>query len=570
MIEICTVVYEVGSKLLCARALRKERNVSIPRVDIYFCTAGRFTKLVTVPISQRRHYHLLISICAPPGNFKDPSLLIGSSYYSLILDLKSTSSPDKVPSTAQSTMAPLSTFILSSTVTSFNRASTFRSSIQGRPVIFQVAGTRRQLFSPIFVRASADPDNTSESSIDPAAAERAINQSVPVNAKAGETADVVADIVSKTSPVGETKPPVTPSPEPVAPEFVEDTAQVGDSAPLDTSAMSSAQLEQQAEDLESSAGLDPSVESQPAVAKEDPLEGATGETDTGSSRPGGMRRRRRRIRPKREVKYQLEDLETGMELEGVVRSITDYGAFISELGTPTDGLVHVSQLSADYIENVSDVVSLGDKVNVRVLGVDLEKKTISLTMKTAEELAESRTERRENARAAASAARREEQKRKWDEFTFDPEVFIDVKIISITDFGAFCELVDENGARLESAPTDGLIHISEVSTHRVENVSDFLEIDQITKARVLATDPKRNRLSLSLKPLPESRDEMDSDMGSVKRSPRRSDRRKSRDMNRESIDVAAEMEKAEADQPEFKSSFELAFERAQARAASEN
>lgn len=467
-------------------------------------------------------------------------------------------------------MAPLPTFILSSTVTPLNRSRTFRSSIQGRPVLFQVAGIRRQAFPPILIRATADSNSSSsESSIDPGAAERAINQSIPVVPEAGETADVIGDIVSKPQPVGETKPPVNPSPEPAATEFVEDTANVEDTPPSDISAMSSVQLEGLSESLESPPDLDTSVESQPAVAKEDPFEGTTGETDTGSSRPGGMRRRRRRTRPKREVKYQLEDLEVGMELEGIVRSVTDYGAFISDLGTPTDGLVHVSQLSADFVENVKDVVNEGDKVNVRVLSVDLDRKTISLTMKTPEELAASKSERRENSRAAASA-RREEQKRKWEEFTFDPEVFVDVKILSITDFGAFCELIDENGARLESVPTDGLIHISEMSSQRVESVSDLLSIDQVTKARIVAIDPRRNRLSLSLKPPSGPRDEMEGEEGNVRRNSRRNDRRKGWDSNRDSIDVAAEMEKAEADQPEFKSSFELAFERAQARAAAEN
>lgn len=467
-------------------------------------------------------------------------------------------------------MAPLTTFIFSSAAAPLNR-STFRSSIQGRPVLFQAAGIRRQVFLPILIRASADPDNsTSESPIDPGAAERAINRSIPVVPEAGETADVIGDIVSKPQTVGETKPPVTPSEEPAAPELVEETANVGDTPHFDTSAVSSVQLEQQSDNLQSSSDLDISVESQPAVAKEAPFEGATGETDTGSGRPGGMRRRRRRTRPKREIKYQLEDLEAGMELEGVVRSVTDYGAFISDLGTPTDGLVHVSQLSADFVENVRDVVNEGDKVTVRILSVDLDRKTISLTMKTPEELAVSKAERRENSRAAASAARREEQKRKWEEFTYDPEAFISVRILSTTDFGAFCELIDEDGARLESAPTDGLIHISELSAHRVENVTDVLNVDEVVKARVVAIDPKRNRLSLSLKPISESRDEMDDDAGGFRRSSRRNDRRKGRDGNRDSVNVAREMEKAEVDQPEFKSSFELAFERAQARAASEN
>ncbi len=76
----------------------------------------------------------------------------------------------------------------------------------------------------------------------------------------------------------------------------------------------------------------------------------------------------------------MEDLEVGMELVGTVRNVIDFGAFV-DIGVHQDGLVHVSELSHKFVKHPSDVVSVGDVVNVRVLSLDLKKKRIGLTMK---------------------------------------------------------------------------------------------------------------------------------------------------------------------------------------------
>lgn len=253
-----------------------------------------------------------------------------------------------------------------------------------------------------------------------------------------------------------------------------------------------------------------------------------------------QKRRRRRSR-KREVTLPLEEMTVGMELDGTVKSVTDYGAFIGDMGTPTDGLLHVSQLAAGFVENVRDVVKVGDKVKVRVLSVDVGKGNFSLTKKTAEEIeagSQPRGNRKEASKEAA-AAKREALNRRWDEFTFDPEVFVDAKVMSVTDFGGFCQLVDENGAPLDSCPTDGLIHISELSKDRVSKVSDILTEGQIVKVRVTSTDRKRNRISMSLRPANEARSD-----------------------EHTSASFAADMAEAEKNQPTFKTAFELAFETA--------
>lgn len=264
-------------------------------------------------------------------------------------------------------------------------------------------------------------------------------------------------------------------------------------------------------------------------------------SDDGSAAKG-QRKRRRRTRQKREVTLKLEDMTVGMEFEGTVKSVMDYGAFIGDIGTPTDGLLHVSQLSQGYVEKVSDIVQTGQKLKVRVLAVDVEKGNFSLTTKTPEELAESRNERRSG---GDRASRKEALNKKWDTFSFDEKVFLDAKITSITDFGAFAKLIGEDGGALESAPTEGLIHISELAEGRVESVSALVTKDQVVKVRVYAADRKRNRISLSMREYREAAPNGSSDK----------------------TDFSKDLEAVEANQDSFKTTMEIAFEKARAKAS---
>ena len=77
----------------------------------------------------------------------------------------------------------------------------------------------------------------------------------------------------------------------------------------------------------------------------------------------------------------LEDLKPDMILMGTVRNVIDFGAFV-DIGVHQDGLVHISELSNRFVKHPSEIVSVGDKVEVRVLSVDIKKKRISLSMKT--------------------------------------------------------------------------------------------------------------------------------------------------------------------------------------------
>jgi protein Tex len=77
---------------------------------------------------------------------------------------------------------------------------------------------------------------------------------------------------------------------------------------------------------------------------------------------------------------KLEDLAPGMELQGTVRNVIDFGAFV-DIGVKNDGLVHISQLSSGFVKHPMDVVSVGDNVTVWVLNVDEKKGRVGLTMR---------------------------------------------------------------------------------------------------------------------------------------------------------------------------------------------
>ncbi len=89
---------------------------------------------------------------------------------------------------------------------------------------------------------------------------------------------------------------------------------------------------------------------------------------------------------------KISDLEPGMRLDGVVTNVANFGAFV-DIGVHQDGLVHISHLSDTFIKDPRDAVKTGDMVKVKVLEVDVERKRISLTMKTNTEATEARPER---------------------------------------------------------------------------------------------------------------------------------------------------------------------------------
>jgi len=162
----------------------------------------------------------------------------------------------------------------------------------------------------------------------------------------------------------------------------------------------------------------------------------------------------------------LRTLEEGQVVEGVVKNLTDYGAFIDLGGI--DGLLHITDMSWGRVNHPSDILAVGDKVNVKVLKFDREKERVSLGLK---------------------------------QITPDPWLDVDAKypvgnkvtgkVVSLTDYGAFVEL--EEGI-------EGLIHVSEMSwTKRIKHPNKILNVGDEVESVVLALDIANRRISLGLK-----------------------------------------------------------------------
>lgn len=165
------------------------------------------------------------------------------------------------------------------------------------------------------------------------------------------------------------------------------------------------------------------------------------------------------------AKETLATLREGQVRDGVVRSVKDFGAFVDIGGV--DGLLHVSQISWQRINNAADVLRIGQEVKVVVLGRDEETGRISLGLRQLSESPWSKAEAK-----------------------YRPGAVVPGKVSNLMDFGAFVEL--EPGV-------EGLVHISELSPNRVRRVFDVVKVGQPVDVKVLEFDAERKRISLSLK-----------------------------------------------------------------------
>ncbi len=152
-------------------------------------------------------------------------------------------------------------------------------------------------------------------------------------------------------------------------------------------------------------------------------------------------------------------------VEGTVMRFTDYGAFVDIGGV--DGLLHISEISWGKLKHPQEVLSIGQKINVKVLSMNAEKGKISLGLK-------------------------QTTPEPWSVIDEKYEVgqVIEGKVVQIKEYGAFVEL--EPGL-------DGLVHISEVAHKRVGNINDELEVGQKVTAKILEIDKDRKRISLSIR-----------------------------------------------------------------------
>ena len=165
-----------------------------------------------------------------------------------------------------------------------------------------------------------------------------------------------------------------------------------------------------------------------------------------------------------------ETAKVGDVFTGKVKSLTSFGAFVDLGGI--DGMVHISELSWKRIKHPSEVVSVGDTLEVYIKDLDREANRISLGFKKAED-------------------------NPWEIFKANYKVGDVVKatIVSITNFGAFAQIIDG---------VDGLIHISQIADRKVENVKDVLSVGDVVDVKIIDIDTESKRISISIRALLEN------------------------------------------------------------------
>ncbi|MBT7088010.1 S1 RNA-binding domain-containing protein, partial [bacterium] len=172
---------------------------------------------------------------------------------------------------------------------------------------------------------------------------------------------------------------------------------------------------------------------------------------------------------KTELSALLEKLEVGEIREGKVSSIKDFGVFVDLGGV--EGLVHISELSWARVSHPTELVNVGDKVKVFILGVDIENRRISLGMKQLKP------------DPWVTVAQKYEQGQ-----------IVEGTINRIVPFGAFIQ-IDED--------LEGLIHISELSNKHIEKSEDAVTVGQKLKAKIIKLYPDEQKIGLSIKALEE-------------------------------------------------------------------
>jgi small subunit ribosomal protein S1 len=169
---------------------------------------------------------------------------------------------------------------------------------------------------------------------------------------------------------------------------------------------------------------------------------------------------------RKEVRQQILDrLQPGLIVEGQISNIVDFGAFVDLDGI--DGLIHISELSWSHVNHPSEILGIGDTVQVKVLDIDRDRQRISLGLKQTQE---------------------DPWQRIVDTYNVGDE--LEGKVTKVVTFGAFVEILDG---------VEGLVHISELAGHHVESPREIVHPGDEIRVKILEIDSDRRRLSLSAK-----------------------------------------------------------------------
>ena len=169
---------------------------------------------------------------------------------------------------------------------------------------------------------------------------------------------------------------------------------------------------------------------------------------------------------RREVRQRILDtLDVGLVVDGQISNIVDFGAFVDLDGI--DGLIHISELSWSHVTHPSEILEIGQKVRVKVLDIDRERQRISLGLK-------------------------QTQTDPWQQVLdhYHQDDVVHGRVTKAVTFGAFVEIVPG---------VEGLVHISELAAHHVENPREVVQNGQDVLVKIIEIDAERRRLSLSIK-----------------------------------------------------------------------
>jgi ribosomal protein S1 len=178
----------------------------------------------------------------------------------------------------------------------------------------------------------------------------------------------------------------------------------------------------------------------------------------------GTEERRGRGRRHEADREKLAELKVGEVVEGSITGLSSFGAFV-DIGVGKDGLVHISELSEGRIEKPGDAVQVGETYSFKLLEVDPEGSRISLSLRRAQRLQKMRD--------------------------LTPGQMLEGTVSGLSAFGAFVDI---------GVGRDGLVHISQLSTERIEKVEDVVTVGDNVSVRVLEVDPQSKRISLTMRP----------------------------------------------------------------------
>lgn len=196
----------------------------------------------------------------------------------------------------------------------------------------------------------------------------------------------------------------------------------------------------------------------------------------------------------------VKTIKVGQVKKGSISNIADFGAFVDLGGV--DGLIHISELSWGHVSHPSEVVQIGDEVEVVVLDVDKEKKRVYLGLK-------------------------QTQIDPWMELTKKYAIgdVVEGKVIKIVPFGAFVQIEDG---------IEGLVHISEIAVYSVEKPEEVVSIEDKVKVKIIDIDFDRRRIGLSIRQVPRAKKEVEE----IKEKPKKEAKEKPKEEVKEKIEEA--------------------------------